>query len=127
MTESTPTCSEYSIEVPAPKDAENRKVPLDTKVLYDSNGKEHDVSGFNYSTLDGATWSVWLADRYDGNDFSLISTPLDSMYVDKSRAILKHFIADVRAGAYDLGTDDDLNKFLRDTADSIERTLGDSE
>ena len=116
-----------TIPVIAPMDAEGRKVPFDTKALYDSKGKEHGVLGFNFSTLDGPSWSVWLDDRYDGDDFSFTSTPLDSMYVDKSRAILKNFIADVRASAYDLETDADLNKFLRDTADLIERTLGDSE
>lgn len=31
MANYTPTCSEYSIDVPAPKDAEGRRVLLDTK------------------------------------------------------------------------------------------------
>ena len=63
-----------TIPVIAPMDAEGRKVPLDTKALYDSKGKEHGVLGFNFSTLDGPSWSVWLDDRYDGNDFSFFSS-----------------------------------------------------
>ena len=37
MANYTPTCSEYSIDVPAPKDAEGRRVLLDTKVMYNES------------------------------------------------------------------------------------------
>lgn len=41
MANYTPTCSEYSIDVPAPKDAEGRRVLLDTKVMYNDAGVEY--------------------------------------------------------------------------------------
>lgn len=59
MANYTPTCSEYSIDVPAPKDAEGRRVLLDTKVMYNDAGVEYMVSGFVFDTRKlAAGWDV---------------------------------------------------------------------
>lgn len=59
MANYTPTCSEYSIDVPAPKDAEGRRVLLDTKVMYNDAGVEYMVSGFVFDTSKlAAGWDV---------------------------------------------------------------------
>lgn len=42
-----------------PKDAEGRDIPLDTKVLYDADGNQYEVSRFAYSVLrDYDNWDV---------------------------------------------------------------------
>lgn len=86
MTDCVPTCSEYSIDVPAPKDAENRKVPLDTKVMYDASGNEFEVRWLTYSTGPyGQGWSVKAYDRSDGDssDDRGYTLPLDSLNIEK--------------------------------------------
>lgn len=86
MTDCVPTCSEYSIDVPAPKDAENRKVPLDTKVMYDASGNEFEVRWLTYSTGPyGRGWSVKAYDRSDGDpsDDRGYTLPLDSLNIEK--------------------------------------------
>lgn len=81
MTESVPTCSESGIEVSAPKDAENRRVPLDTKVMYDDKGVEYEVSSFN-CVFDGhgTEWNVACLTSDSG---CIYTRPLDSMYLEK--------------------------------------------
>lgn len=82
----TPTCSEFSIEVPAPKDAENRKVPLDTKVMYNANGDELEVRWFTFSTGPyGPGWSVKVYDPSDGDpsDDRGNTLPLDFMHLNQ--------------------------------------------
>ena len=86
MTNFTPTCSEYDIEVPAPKDAENRKVPLETKVMYNANGDEFEVRWFTFSTGPyGPGWSVKVYDQSDGDpsDDRGYTLPLDFMHLEK--------------------------------------------
>lgn len=86
MTDCVPTCSEYSIDVPAPKDAENRKVPLDTKVMYDASGNEFEVRWLTYSTGPyGQGWSVKAYYRSDGDpsDDRGCTLPLDSLNIEK--------------------------------------------
>lgn len=51
MANYTPTCSEYSIDVPAPKDAEGRRVLLDTKVMYNDAGVEYMVRSTRNATM----------------------------------------------------------------------------
>ena len=90
MTESTPTCDEYSIEVPAPKDADNRKVPLDTKVMYNDSGDEFEVRRFTFSTGPyGPGWSVKVYDPSDGDQSEDRGNtlPLDFMYLEKPDSI----------------------------------------
>lgn len=52
-----------------PKDAEGREIPLDTKVLYNEDGKCFKVNRFTYSvvqTMPGLKWGVVFMDcRYD--------------------------------------------------------------
>lgn len=52
-----------------PKDAEGREIPLDTKVLYNEDGKCFKVNRFTYSvvqTMPGLKWDVVFMDcQYD--------------------------------------------------------------
>lgn len=52
-----------------PKDAEGREIPLDTKILYNEDGKCFKVNRFTYSvvqTMPGLKWGVVFTDcRYD--------------------------------------------------------------
>lgn len=52
-----------------PKDAEGREIPLDTKILYNEDGKCFKVNRFTYSvvqTIPGLKWGVVFMDcRYD--------------------------------------------------------------
>lgn len=53
-----------SIELP--KDAEGREIPLDTKVLYDADGDQYEVSRFAYwVSRDYDNWDVVFANEYD--------------------------------------------------------------
>ena len=102
MTDYVPTCSEFSIEVPAPKDAENRKVPLDTKVMYNASGDELEVRWFTYSTGPyGPSWSVRVYDPSGGNqsDDRGCTTPLDSMHLEKPDSF-KRLVEDIERAQY---------------------------
>lgn len=46
-----------------PRDAEGRYIPLDTKVLYSTDVREHKVDTFEYSPHDGI-WRVALEGRF---------------------------------------------------------------
>lgn len=67
-------------QIALPRDAEGREIPLDTKVLYDKDNKEHKVLNYIFSTTTGK----WIADfeteitseLHVTEGFSLI--PLDS-------------------------------------------------
>ena len=52
-----------------PKDAEGREIPLDTKILYNEDGKCFEVNRFTYSvvqTIPGLKWGVvFMNCRYD--------------------------------------------------------------
>lgn len=47
------------MEVPLPKDHEGREIPLDTKVLYDANGKEVNITSFTFRCSFYGHWSSW--------------------------------------------------------------------
>lgn len=47
-------------QITLPRDAEGRKIPLDTKVLYSLSGEEHKVDEFTYSPSENI-WRVALA------------------------------------------------------------------
>lgn len=82
MTDYGQTCSEHSIEVPAPKDAEGCKVPLDTKKLYDDEGVSYEVCGLLYRITTAtceADWTVEIVTAW--NNVRQVS--LDSMYLEK--------------------------------------------
>lgn len=104
MTDCVPTCSEYSIEVPAPKDAENRKVPLDTKVMYNDSGDEFEVRRLTFST--GPYNPGWFVKAYDPSDGDQsydrgYTLPLGSMYLEKPDSI-KQLAEDLNR-AWDVG------------------------
>lgn len=56
-------------EVSLPRDHEGREIPLDTKILYNEDGKCFKVNRFTYSvvqTMPGLKWGVVFMDcRYD--------------------------------------------------------------
>lgn len=68
------------MNIELPKDAEGREIPLDTKVLYDKDNKEHRVLNYIFNTDTGN----WIADfeteitseLHATEGFSL--TPIDS-------------------------------------------------
>lgn len=52
-------------EVPLPRDHEGREIPLDTKILYNEDGKCFKVNRFTYSvvqTMPGLKWGVVFMD-----------------------------------------------------------------
>ena len=57
------------MSVELPKDATGREIPLDTKILYNVDGKRFKVNRFTYSvvqTMPGLKWGVVFMDcRYD--------------------------------------------------------------
>lgn len=56
-------------QIALPRDAEGREIPLDTKILYNEDGKCFKVNRFTYSvvqTMPGLKWGVVFMDcRYD--------------------------------------------------------------
>lgn len=66
-----------SIELP--KDAEGREIPLDTKVLYNEDGKGFDVDRFTYSvvqTIPSYKWGVVFMDcTYELCHFFFLTPP----------------------------------------------------
>lgn len=70
-----------TIPVMAPRDAENRMVPLDTKVLYNDKGIEFEVSSFIFGTSKyGVGWDV---ECFTSDSDCIYTRPLDSMYLEK--------------------------------------------
>lgn len=81
MTDCTPTSNDMFIEIAAPMDAENRKVPFDTKVMYNDKGIEYGVERFVFGTgLHGYGWGV---ECHLPPDNIVYKRPLDSMYLEK--------------------------------------------
>lgn len=70
-----------TIPVMAPRDAENRMVPLDTKVLYNDKGIEFEVSSLIFGTSKyGVGWDV---ECFTSDSDCIYTRPLDSMYLEK--------------------------------------------
>lgn len=70
-----------TIPVMAPRDAENRMVPLDTKVMYDDDGIEYEVSGLIFGTSKyGVGWDVECRTSDSG---CIYTRPLDFMYIER--------------------------------------------
>ena len=62
-----------------PKDAEGRDIPLDTKVLYDADGNQYEVSRFTYSvSRDFDNWEVMFVTGYDRYASETFLKPPDS-------------------------------------------------
>ncbi len=97
MTESMPTCDEYSIEVPAPKDAENRKVPLDTKVMYNDKGIKYEVVSLIFGT--SKRCAGWDVECSTSDSDCIYTRPLDSMYLEKPDSI-RQLVEDIERAQY---------------------------
>lgn len=64
-----------------PKDAEGREIPLDTKILYNEDGKRFDVNRFTYSvvqTIPDLKWGVVFMDCSYDYCISFYLTPPES-------------------------------------------------
>lgn len=64
-----------------PKDAEGREIPLDTSVLYDKDGNEHEVDRYYYSvrqTTPERKWDVVMTDNLVHRVSDLYLTTPDS-------------------------------------------------
>ena len=65
-------------DITLPRDAEGRKIPLDTKVLYDKSGNKREVQGLEYSPI-GGRWKVTFLDSFaDRYEKDVYLTPRDS-------------------------------------------------
>lgn len=66
--------------VELPKDADGREVTLDTKVLYDANGKRMPITSFTFSCGTNGCWSDWKAFSPDArSDDGMLY--VDSLYL----------------------------------------------
>ena len=64
-----------------PRDAEGREIPLDTDILYDADGNEHEVARYDYSvrqTIPGRKWEVVMMDHFVHQAPNLYLAPPDS-------------------------------------------------
>lgn len=86
-----------TIPVMAPRDAENRMVPLDTKVLYNDKGIEFEVSSLIFGTSKyGVGWDV---ECFTSDSDCIYTRPLDSMYLEKPDS-LKQLVEDIERAQY---------------------------
>lgn len=70
-----------TIAVMAPRDAENRMVPLDTKVMYDDKGIEYEVIGLIFGTSKYVVG--WDVEGRASDSGCIYTRTLDSMYLEK--------------------------------------------
>lgn len=72
---------ESSEKITLPRDAEGREIPLDTKALYDVNGKKVHITSFTYKCDVLGLWSRWKVFSPDikGEDNGML--PADSLYL----------------------------------------------
>lgn len=86
-----------SIEVPAPRDAKGRDVPLNAKVMYDYNGVEYSVCCLifrNQTEICEAGWTVELVTAEN----KVRQVSLDYMYLEKPDS-LKQLLKDLDRAA----------------------------
>lgn len=86
-----------SIEVPAPKDANGRDVPLNAKVMYDYKGVEYSVCCLifrNQTEICKAGWTVKLVTAEN----KVRQVSLDHMYLEKPDS-LKQLLKDLDRAA----------------------------
>lgn len=93
-----------TISVMAPKDADGRNVPLDTKVMYNASGDEFEVRWFTFST--GPYDPGWYVNVYDPSDGDSsddrgYTIPLGSLNIEKPDS-LKQLAEDLNR-AWDVG------------------------
>lgn len=80
MTRGDVTKEREMMEVPLPKDHEGLEIPLDTKVLYDANGKEVNITSFTFRHGVYGHWSNWKVFSPDarGKEWML---PVNGLYL----------------------------------------------
>lgn len=86
-----------SIEVPAPRDAKGRDVPLNAKVMYDDKGVEYSVCRLvfrNQTEICEAGWTVELVTAEN----KVRQVSLDYMYLEKPDS-LKQLLKDLDRAA----------------------------
>lgn len=82
-----------TIPVMAPRDAEGRKVPLDTKKLYDDEGVSYEVCELTYRHMTAICEAYWTVDLVTAEN-KVCQSSLDSMYLEKPDS-LKQLIEDI--------------------------------
>ena len=82
-----------SIEVPAPRDAKGRDVPLDVKVMYDDKGVEYSVRCLIFRNRTEICEAGWAVESVTAeNEVRQVS--LDRMYIEKPYG-LKQLLEDL--------------------------------
>lgn len=79
-----------TISVMAPKDADGRNVPLDTKVMYNASGDEFEVRWLTFATGPyGPGWHVKVYDPSDGDssDDRGYTIALDFLRIEKPESL----------------------------------------
>lgn len=71
-----------TIAVMAPKDAEGRSVPLDTKVVYDDKGIEYGVCGLVFRSMTEICEAGWTVELVTAEN-NVRQVSLDYMYLEK--------------------------------------------
>jgi hypothetical protein len=69
------------MNIELPKDAEGREIPLDTKVLYNSDGDAYEIACYVYTVRQTISRRIWDVKMLDGTiryTTSLYLTPPDS-------------------------------------------------
>lgn len=68
------------MNIELPRDAEGREIQLDTRVLYDENGKKLHITSFTYKCDIFGLWSKWKVFSHDIKcDDGML--PADSLYL----------------------------------------------
>lgn len=97
MTDFTPASDGMLIEIVAPMDAENLKVPFETKVMYDDKGIEYEVGRFVFGT--GPHGYGWDVECFIPSENIVYTRPLDSMYLEKPDSI-RQLVEDIERAQY---------------------------
>lgn len=65
-----------------PKDATGRRIPLDTKVLYNDRGVEYEVNRFTFGVDVITHEGEWTAESYGTGDM-VYRLPVNSMHLER--------------------------------------------
>lgn len=82
-----------TIAVMAPKDAEGRSVPLDTKVVYDDKGIEYGVCGLVFRSMTEICEAGWTVELVTAEN-NVRQVSLGYMYLEKPDS-LKQLVEDI--------------------------------
>lgn len=101
MTDCTPTCGDYAVEIAKPLDAEGKPIPLDTTLLYDRDGRGIVVNEFKFKINTATRASSWIAvAAYEGAKNWGTFMP-QSLFIEKPDSI-KQLAEDLNR-AFDVG------------------------